>query len=226
MANLSAEKVQELKSGVKGRVITPSDGDYDEVRTIWNAMIDKRPALIVQCTNADDVALSLAFGQENDLEISIRGVGHNIAGNSICDDGLMIDLSTMREVKCGRGAARRAYVDPGATLGDFDKAAQAHGLATPVGYQLDHRHFRPYAWRRHGMVDEQVWIFDRQRRVRGSRHGRWTKTQGKREREPGSLLGDSWGWRKFWRDHAMGIQAPSRWTRSHSGFDRVPTGPG
>ncbi|MGA7306920.1 MAG: FAD-binding oxidoreductase [Rhodothermales bacterium] len=132
MANLSAEKVQELKSGVKGRVITPSDGDYDEVRTIWNAMIDKRPALIVQCTNADDVALSLAFGQENDLEISIRGVGHNIAGNSICDDGLMIDLSTMRQVKVD-ASARRAQVQPGATLGDVDKATQAHGLALPTG---------------------------------------------------------------------------------------------
>ena len=132
MGNLSQESVRELRNSIAGSVVVPSDSAYDEVRQIWNAMIDRRPAVIVQCANADDVVQALAFGQQNGLEISVRGVGHNIAGNSICDDGLMVDLSTMRDVVVDADA-RRATVQPGATLGDVDKATQAHGLALPTG---------------------------------------------------------------------------------------------
>jgi len=132
MGNASQEGVQQLRNSVAGSVITPADGAYEEARQIWNAMIDRRPAGIVQCSNAGDVGRALAFGQQHGLEISVRGVGHNIAGNSICDDGLMVDLSTMRGVQVDV-AARRATVQPGATLGDIDKATQAHGLALPTG---------------------------------------------------------------------------------------------
>ncbi|WP_341531017.1 FAD-binding oxidoreductase [Nostoc sp. UHCC 0302] len=95
-------------------------------------MIDRRPAVIVQCAETSDVAQAIAFARENGLEISIRGAGHNIAGNAVCDNGLMIDLSTMNNVRID-AQKRRAYVEPGATLGDFDSSAQIHGLATPVG---------------------------------------------------------------------------------------------
>ncbi len=132
MITLRSESTEQLKGDIKGEVVFPVDASYDEVREIWNGMIDKRPAVIVQCQGADDVVHALAFARRNGLDISIRGAGHNIAGNAICDDGLMIDLSTMKNVRVDTDR-QRAYVKPGATLGVFDAAAQAHGLATPVG---------------------------------------------------------------------------------------------
>ena len=132
MTTLRSESTEQLKGDIKGEVVLPVDASYDEVRGIWNGMIDKRPAVIVQCQGADDVVHALAFARRNDLDISIRGAGHNIAGTAICDDGLMIDLSTMTNVRVDTDR-QRAYVKPGATLGVFDAAAQAHGLATPVG---------------------------------------------------------------------------------------------
>lgn len=132
MSNFSNDQIQSLSDHLQGRVVLPSSSDYDEVRTIWNAMIDKKPALIVECGGTDDVVHAIKFGRANDLEISIRGVGHNIAGNSLCDGGLMIDLSQLNSVTVDT-STRRAFVDPGATLGDFDAATQEHGLATPIG---------------------------------------------------------------------------------------------
>ncbi|HUF08447.1 MAG TPA: FAD-binding oxidoreductase [Rhodothermales bacterium] len=132
MATISNESIDRLAGKINGRLIGPSDPDYDEARAVWNAMINRRPALIVQCAEIDDVVAALAFAQAQGLEIAVRGVGHNIAGNAVCDHGLMIDLSAMRDVRV-EADRRRARVQPGATLGDFDKAAQAHGLATPTG---------------------------------------------------------------------------------------------
>ena len=132
MINISKETAENLNSRVKGEVVLPSDSNYDEVRKIWNAMIDRRPALIVRCAKPDDVRHAISFARENALEISIRGAGHNIAGNALCDNGLLIDFSTMRNVRVDV-AKKRAYVEPGAILADFDEAAQSHGLATPLG---------------------------------------------------------------------------------------------
>ncbi len=128
----SNEKIETLKNNVKGQIVLPDDSDYDEVREIWNAMIDRRPAVIVQCAEADDVLHALSYARENGLEISIRGAGHNIAGSALCDNGVLIDFTNMKTVSVDV-QKRRAFVEPGATLGDFDKAVQAHGLATPVG---------------------------------------------------------------------------------------------
>lgn len=132
MTTLLNETIERLKTNVKGQVVLPDNPSYDEVREIWNAMIERRPAVIVQCANADDVSHAIAFARKNKLEISIRGGGHNIAGNAVCDNGVTIDLSTMKNVRVD-AQKRRAYVEPGATLGDFDRATQVHGLATPVG---------------------------------------------------------------------------------------------
>ena len=130
--NISEEAIETLKRKVKGQILLPSDPSYGEVRQIWNAMIDRRPALIVRCAEASDVPHAISFARENGLEISIRGAGHNIAGNALCDNGIMIDFSTMRNVRVD-AKKKRAYVEPGAILADFDEAAQRHGLATPVG---------------------------------------------------------------------------------------------
>ena len=121
-----------LRNKIKGAVIAPDDPGYNDARRVWNAMIDKRPAVIVRCAETTDVAPAIAFARQHDLEISIRGGGHHIGGHSVCEGGLVIDFSGMKNVRVDANA-RRAYVQPGATLSDFDQAVQAHGLATPVG---------------------------------------------------------------------------------------------
>src|SRR5690606_13486529 len=103
-----------------------------EARTIWNGMIDRRPGLIVRCAGAADVVSAVWFARDNDLLVAVRGGGHNIAGNAVCDGGLLIDLSPMQSVRADT-AARRAWVEPGATLADVDKETQAFGLAVPTG---------------------------------------------------------------------------------------------
>jgi FAD/FMN-containing dehydrogenase len=132
MKNIVTETAEKLKSKVKGRIVLRGDPGYDEVRKIWNAMIDRRPAIIVRCADADDVSHAIAFARRNGHEISIRGAGHNIAGNAVCEGGMMIDFSSMTNVRVD-AAKRHAYVEPGTTLADFDEAVQKHGLATPVG---------------------------------------------------------------------------------------------
>jgi FAD/FMN-containing dehydrogenase len=132
VTNIPNDKIEKLQRKVKGKIVLPGDPNYDEVREIWNAMIDRRPAVIVQCAENDDVPPVIAFARENGLDLSIRGAGHNIAGNALCDNGVMIDFSTMKNVRVD-AKKRRAYVEPGATLADFDEAVQAQGLATPVG---------------------------------------------------------------------------------------------
>jgi FAD/FMN-containing dehydrogenase len=132
MNQLQKAQIDELKKQTRGKVVLRGDAGYDEVRQIWNAMVDRRPALIVRCASPADVARAVNFARERNLLVSIRGGGHNIAGNAVCDDGLMIDLSLMKNVRVDANA-RRATVEPGCTLADFDAAAQAHGLATPLG---------------------------------------------------------------------------------------------
>jgi FAD/FMN-containing dehydrogenase len=132
MATQTSNAREELQGTIKGIVLGPDNPGYEEARQIWNAMIDRRPAVIVQCADADDVPPVIAFARRNKSEISIRGAGHNIAGNALCDGGVTIDFSKMKNVRVD-AAKRRAYVEPGATLADLDEAAQAHGLATPVG---------------------------------------------------------------------------------------------
>jgi FAD/FMN-containing dehydrogenase len=132
MKQLTQQAMEELRAATRGRLVTPQDADFDEVRRIWNATIDRRPAAILQCASADDVPPAIGFARNHGLQLSVRGAGHNIAGNAVCEGGLMIDFSRMKAVRIDPGQ-RRAYVEPGATLADFDEAAQAHGLATPVG---------------------------------------------------------------------------------------------
>jgi hypothetical protein len=113
-------------------VFTPDVAGYDDARTIWNAMIDKHPAVIARCAGAADVRYAVGFAQEHGLQLAVRGGGHNIAGSALCDGGLVIDLSAMKSVRVDP-ARRVATVEPGVTLGEFDHDAQAFGLATPVG---------------------------------------------------------------------------------------------
>ncbi len=110
----------------------PDSEGYDEARTLWNGMIDKRPALIVRCAGQADVVRAVTLAAEHDLLLAVRGAGHNIAGKGVCEGGMLIDLSEMRAVLVDADA-RVARVQPGATLRDLDDETQVHGLATPVG---------------------------------------------------------------------------------------------
>ena len=132
MSKLSDSALDDLKASARGQVLCPRDPGYDDARKIWNAMIDRRPAVIVRCAGAADVRRAVDFARNNGLVLSVRGAGHNIAGTAVCDDGMMIDLSPMKSVRVDPLRAR-AYVEPGATLADFDHEAQAFGLATPLG---------------------------------------------------------------------------------------------
>ena len=126
------EGLDELRAQVRGEVITSDDGRYEQARQVYNAMIDKRPALVARCRDIADVRAALAFGRANGLDIAVRGGGHNGAGFGTVDDGIVIDLSPMRWVRVDP-EARTAHVGGGCMLADIDHATHAFGLAAPVG---------------------------------------------------------------------------------------------
>jgi FAD/FMN-containing dehydrogenase len=125
-------KLAELSTTFRGELLREGDEGYEEARQIWNGMIDRRPGVIARCTGAADVMQAVNYAREQNLLVAVRGGGHNIAGNAVCDGGIMIDLSPMKSVRVDP-EARRAWVQPGATLGDVDHETQAFGLATPLG---------------------------------------------------------------------------------------------
>ncbi|MBN9508514.1 MAG: FAD-binding oxidoreductase [Alphaproteobacteria bacterium] len=120
----------------RGETLGPSDPGYDAARKVWNGMVDRRPALIAFCAGADDVAAALDFGRRHALQVAVRSGGHNIAGCSVCDDGLVIDLSRMTGIAVDP-VRRVARAEAGLTLGAFDAATQAFGLATTMGVNSD-----------------------------------------------------------------------------------------
>jgi FAD/FMN-containing dehydrogenase len=118
--------------GFRGRWITPDHADYDSARAVWNGAIDRRPHVIARCVGPADVIAAVRFARDHDLEIAIRGGGHNVAGTAVCDGGIVIDLSAMRAVRIDP-ADRRAWVQGGALWGDVDHETQAYDLATTGG---------------------------------------------------------------------------------------------
>jgi FAD/FMN-containing dehydrogenase len=120
--------IKSLRQGFGGALVSPADPEYEEARQIWNAMIDKRPAVIAQCRNADDVVAAIGFAREHHLDVAVRGGGHSAAGKGTCDGGIVIDLSPMNAVTVDT-AAKTARAQGGVTWGPFDAATQAEGLA-------------------------------------------------------------------------------------------------
>ena len=131
-----AQQIKQLTvvdiDGFRGRLILADHPDYDTARALWNGAIDRRPRLIARCIGASDVVAAVRFARDHDLEIAIRGGGHNVAGTAVCDHGIVIDLSAMRAVRVDP-AERRAWVQAGALWGDVDHETQAYGLATTGG---------------------------------------------------------------------------------------------
>jgi FAD/FMN-containing dehydrogenase len=129
MTALERRTIAQFQKTVRGQVVLPTDSRYDEMRSVWNGMVDRRPALIAYCIDADDVIEALHFAVMQRLAVSVRAGGHNTAGLSVADNGLVIDVSRMKHVHVD--AERRiAHVDAGLTLGEFDAATQSAGLAT------------------------------------------------------------------------------------------------
>jgi len=131
-ATLNASSLEALAAGVRGGIVTPDASAYDVARKVWNGMAERRPAIIARCLNAQDARHALAFAREHQMRLTVRGGGHHIAGNSVADGALVIDQSAQRGVHIDP-QRRTARVAPGALLGDFDREAQAFGLATPLG---------------------------------------------------------------------------------------------
>ncbi|MFW6074033.1 MAG: FAD-binding oxidoreductase [Chloroflexota bacterium] len=126
------QEIEGLNQELQGDVLRPDDVGYDEARSVWNGMIDRRPALIAMCETTDDVVRSVRFARKHNLLTSVRGGGHNIAGTAICEDGLMISLARMRNIDVDT-ETKRVKIGPGATWGEVDAMTQPHGLTVPSG---------------------------------------------------------------------------------------------
>jgi FAD/FMN-containing dehydrogenase len=131
-ATVATRPIDRLESGFRGALIQPGDPDYDAARAVYNGMIDRRPSIIARCADAGDVIAAVNVARAERLPLAVRGGGHHGAGFSVCDDGLVVDLSSMKGVRVDP-AARTALVLGGSTLGDVDHATHAFGLATPSG---------------------------------------------------------------------------------------------
>ncbi len=129
---LSDAEVRSLKDVFTGDLIPPGDARYGTARQVWNGMVDRRPALIARCAQEGDVVAALRFARERGLPLAVRGGGHNVAGNAVCDDGIVVDLSAQKGIHVDP-AMRTARAQPGVLLGELDRATQAFGLATPTG---------------------------------------------------------------------------------------------
>src|SRR5712691_2066683 len=130
--DLDAASLEKLRNDFRGRLIQPSDREYDRSRVVWNAIADRHPALIARCTRVEDVIAAVRFARQQALVIAVRGGGHSVAGFSTCDGGVVIDLSGMRAVEVDP-VRQTARVEGGALLEQLDRAAQEYGLACPVG---------------------------------------------------------------------------------------------
>ena len=124
--------VRSLRARVDGEVVRPGDDDYDRARRVWNALVDRRPALIVRARSAADVIETVDFARTNDLPLAVRGGGHSPAGYGTVDGGVVVDLSTMKRLDVDPGR-RVAWAEPGLTWGEYNARTHEHGLATPGG---------------------------------------------------------------------------------------------
>ncbi|MBT7950746.1 MAG: FAD-binding oxidoreductase [Gammaproteobacteria bacterium] len=133
---MDIQQIDLLREKVRGPVLQEGEAGYDEARVIWNGMIDRKPRVIVRCKGVADVIDAVNFGRDNQLDIAIRGGGHNVSGNAVCDGGVMIDLSLMKAAKVDP-VARTAWVQGGAQLGDLDRETQLFALVAPAGVVSD-----------------------------------------------------------------------------------------
>lgn len=129
---IKSEAIDALSAALRGAVIAPGEPGYDEARTLWNGMIDRKPGLVIRALGTGDIQAAVNFARDNDLLMAVRGGGHQIAGLAVAEGAIQLDLSQMRSVHVDE-AARTVHVDPGVLLGDVDRETQLYGLAVPTG---------------------------------------------------------------------------------------------
>src|ERR1700722_3082383 len=133
---LPVSQIAKLRRPIEGEMVVPGDAGYDQARKVWNGMVDKRPAAVIFCAGADDVVSTVKFARSLNFLVAVRSGGHNVAGSSVCEGGVVIDLSRMKRIEVDP-VRRVARAEAGLNLGEFDAATQAHGLATTMGVNAD-----------------------------------------------------------------------------------------
>ena len=133
---LTPSDIAQLRQTVRGDLVVPDDAGYDQARRVWNGMVDKRPAAVIYCADSEDVITAVKFARSGNLLVAVRAGGHNVAGSSVCDAGVVIDLSRMKRIEVDP-VRRIARAQAGLNLGEFDAATQSHGLATTMGVNAD-----------------------------------------------------------------------------------------
>ncbi len=166
MNTLSGMHLTALRRAVSCPVLDGDSAEYDEARRVWNGQVDRRPSAIIRATSIADVMQTVRFCREQGIKASVRGGGHSAAGKAVADGALMIDLSLMREVQV-EGGRKRAVVQGGATWGEFDRACEAHKLATTGGVISSTGVCGLTLGWRHRLVDGQTWAELRQRDLGG-----------------------------------------------------------
>ena len=199
--------LEALRGALSGDALVDGDDDYDGARAVWNAMIDRRPAVIARCTSTADVIAAVGFARAHGLPASIRGGGHNVAGHAVCDGGVMIDLSAMRGVRVDP-ERRRAWVEGGATWRDVDRETQAFGARDARRPDLGHRRRRPHPERRHRLAAQPPRPEHRQPRVgRGRHRGRARRPRRRRTRGRRPAVGAQGRRRQLRRRHGVRVRA-------------------
>ena len=218
-----------LDGAFAGVLIGPGHREYESARRVWNGMVDRRPALIARCAHQGDVVAAVRFAREHGLALAVRGGGHNVAGNAVCDGGVVVDLSAQRAVEVDPDRAW-PRVGPGALLGDVDRATQAFGLATPTGNVsltgvagLTLGGGLGWIARKHGPACDNLLS------ARG-RHRRRRAGDGERRREPGPALGPARRRRELRDRDRAGVPPASGGPAGHRGrhgprLRRCPRGP-
>jgi len=135
-SGLQASDVAQLRQTLRGDLVVPGDPGYDQARRVWNGMVDRKPAAVIYCAGPDDVIKAVNFARSRNLLVAVRGGGHNVAGSSVCDAGVVIDVSRMKRIDVDP-VRRIARAQAGLNLGEFDAATQSHGLATTMGVNAD-----------------------------------------------------------------------------------------
>src|SRR3954466_8602397 len=130
--DITAVAVKALRSSVRGDLLRPADAEYDQARTLWNALHDRRPAPVVRCAGTADVIAAVNFARTHQIPVAVRGGGHNVAGSGSCDGGLLLDMSHMKGIEVDPASAT-ARAEPGLTCGELDRETQRFGLATTGG---------------------------------------------------------------------------------------------
>ena len=187
---LSDDDVLALEARLDGTVIRPGDPGYDEARSVWNGMIDRRPALVVRCAGTPDVVEAVRFAREHELPVAVRGGGHGVAGHAVSDGAIVVDLSELRDVEVDP-ERRLVRAGGGSRLGDVDRATQEHGLAVPFGVVSQTGIAGLTLVRRHGLAPPRARADRRQPRRGRGRHRRRRASSGRRRTSTPSSSGRS-----------------------------------